>query len=81
MNKITQAILMNIFSIFVLQMVCFPFGIFLWMFLGHWHLFHVFLIMGFLYSIILIYDTMQLVIKYVRFVDKEKEKTPQINTK
>jgi hypothetical protein len=81
MNKITQAILQNIFYIFVLQMLCVPFGIFLWFIVGHWHIFHIFLIVGFFYSILLIYDTMQLIIKHVRFVDNDKEKTPQIHTK
>jgi hypothetical protein len=81
MNKIAQAILQNIFIIFVLQMACVPFGIFLWLVVGRWHIFHVFLGFGFLYSVLLIYETMQLVIKHVRFVDKDKEKTLQINTK
>ena len=81
MNEIKWTIIRNIVYIIILQMVCFPLGVLLWIFLGHWHLAHLFLIFGYFYAIVLIVETANLLIKHVRLVDKDKEKVIKINDK
>ncbi len=76
MSPNTQTILRNIVFILILELVMLPFGIFVYLQVG-FHIYHVALAMGYLFGIIKIVETANLLLKHVRIVNDQEVQQSQ----
>ena len=66
----------NIVYILILELVMLPVGIFLYLIMG-FHIYHVVLGIGYLYGVVLITETANILIKHVRIVDDKEQEESQ----
>ena len=70
---IKQAI-RNIVNIIALDLICLPFGI--WIYIVHgFHIFHIVLVFGYVQALFKLYETAHILLKYVRIVNPDVEQS------
>ena len=73
MNQDTATIIRNMVYILILELVLLPFGVFLYLIMKGFHIYHVFLGFGYLYGIGLIIETANLLIKKFKLLDSQED--------
>jgi hypothetical protein len=74
MDNGVKTIIRNVFTLFLIDFVLLPAGVALFLYHG-FHILHVVLGMGYLYGVILAYDTAVLATKHIRLVNESQEET------
>jgi len=72
MSEQTKQIIRNIVFIIILDMVLAPFGLFIY-FVHGFHIFHVVLAFGFIYGIISVFETANMIISKYRIVPRDSQ--------
>lgn len=73
MSKEMEQAIRNLFFIVFIEMIGTPLGLWLYVFLGRWHIIHVMLGMGYLVAIIKLFEAANILVKHLRFVSDEKD--------
>lgn len=73
MNKELETAIRNMFFIVLIEMIATPLGLWLYVFLGRWHITHVILGMGYLAAIIKLFDTANILVRHIRIEKYEKK--------
>lgn len=67
MEKVIKTAIKNVLTILALDLILLPFGVFLYLVSG-FHIFHLIVALGYIYGLILVYDTSALLYNNVRIV-------------
>lgn len=67
MEKVIKTAIKNVLTILALDLILLPFGVFLYLVSG-FHIFHLIVALGYIYGLILVYDTSVLLYNNVRIV-------------
>lgn len=74
MSKEMEQAIRNLFFIVFIEMIGTPLGLWLYVFLGHWHIIHLMLGMGYVAAFFKLFDAANIIVKHVKFVSIEKDK-------